>query len=316
MNSIPKKINLEYINCPNKCSAESDLVLSGNDLLHNLPGLFHIYRCKNCGLERTSPRPSDDSIGFYYPESYGPYSDIPFLPLRAYGLKGKLFDFLGLESRKLPNVTPSRMLELGCSSGAYMEYARSIGWDVQGIEFSPKAANLAIKKGFKVHIGSVENASYEKEQFDIIVAWMVMEHLHYPELVLTKCLNWLKKDGYLVFLVPNRDSISRKLFGSLSFDTQLPTHLFHYNEKSLKILLHNFGWEIIKIKHQSNCNTFLKSIENWCIFHKKSGLLKYVKAFNNSNKTRWIRLILAVIFGKLKQSGRIEVWAKPIINNE
>jgi SAM-dependent methyltransferase len=312
MNSIPNEIILEEIQCPNNCSGESDLVLSGRDLLHSLPGEFNIYRCRKCGLERTTPRPSNESMGYYYPESYGPYSDNPFIPLTSNGLKGRIIDFLGLESRKLPSIAPSRMLELGCSSGGYMEYARSKGWDVQGIEFSPMAANLAIEKGFKVQIGSVENATYKPKEFNIIVAWMVMEHLHYPGVVLNKCLDWLNDDGYLVFLVPDRDSISRKLFGSLSFDTQLPTHLFHYNEKSLKILLNNFGWDIVKIKHQSNCNTFLKSLENWCSARKFIRIGNYVHFFNTSNTTRIIRLMLSVIFGLLKQSGRIEVWAKPI----
>lgn len=145
---------------------------------------------------------------------------------------------------------------------------------------------------------------------------MVMEHLHHPEVVLTKCLDWLNDDGYLVFLVPDRDSISRKLFGNLSFDTQLPTHLIYYNEKSLKILLNNFGWKIIKVKHQRNCNTFLKSLEIWCTVRNYVRLVKYVESFNTFSSTRILRLTLSVIFGLVKQSGRIEVWAKPIIKHE
>jgi SAM-dependent methyltransferase len=316
MYEIPKNINLEEVGCPNKCVAESDLILSGNDLLHSLPGVFHIYRCKSCGLERTSPRPTSESMGYYYPESYGPYDDKPFSPIKSDGFKGKIIKLLGLESRKLPSITPNRMLELGCSSGGYMEYARSLGWDVHGIEFAEKAARLASNKGFNVHVGSVESAVFDPEQFDVIVAWMVLEHVHDPELVLKKCLSWVKKDGYLIFLVPDRNSISRRIFGRLSHDNHLPNHLYHYNSKSLKILLNNFGWDIIKVKHQRNCNTFLKSIENWCKVQNNLRLLKYVKYFNNSDKTRFIRLMLGIAFGLIKQSGRIEVWAKPIINDE
>ena len=129
-------------------------------------------------------------------------------------------------------------------------------------------------------------------------------------------MSWVKKDGYLIFLVPDRNSISRRIFGRLSHDNHLPNHLYHYNSKSLKILLNNFGWDIIKVKHQRNCNTFLKSIENWCKVQNNLRLLKYVKYFNNSDKTRFIRLMLGIAFGLIKQSGRIEVWAKPIINDE
>jgi SAM-dependent methyltransferase len=266
--------------------------------------------CSTCGLQRTSPRPTPESIGFYYPEDYGPYKDLPFKPLKSKGIKGIIFNFLGLESRQLPNIAPGNMLELGCSSGSYMEYARSIGWNVDGIEFSEKAAQIAISKGFNVQVGTVEDSIPPHKPYDIIVAWMVMEHLHEPKSVLLEIKNWIKPSGYFIFLVPDADSISRKLFKDLSFDTQLPTHLFHYTPESINLLLQNTGWVVEKITYQRNANTFLKSIEIWANKNRYSKTLNCIKWFNSSAKTSFFRLSLAVLFGVTRQSGRIEVWAR------
>ena len=55
------------------CSSNDEIILASRDLLHDLPGIFTVVKCSNCGLMRTNPRPSPDTIGFYYPENYGPY---------------------------------------------------------------------------------------------------------------------------------------------------------------------------------------------------------------------------------------------------
>lgn len=311
MSSIPSQIKIEEVPCPNGCLSSDTLVFEGEDNLHHLPGTYRIMQCNTCGLQRTSPRPTADSIGFYYPEDYGPYKDVQFKPLKGKGLKGVLLDLLGLESRKLPPMAVGKMLELGCSSGSYMEYARSIGWHVDGIEFSEKAANVAIAKGFNVQVGAVESSAPPNQPYDLITAWMVMEHLHEPHLVLNKLKKWLKPDGYFVFLVPDANSISRKLFKDLSFDTQLPTHLFHYTPESLDVLLNKNGWKIEKVVHQRNANTFLKSIEIWANKKRRPRVLKLIKTINSSPRLNSLRLLLSFVFGITRQSGRIEVWARP-----
>lgn len=304
---------MEKIDCPNGCQSKSKLVFKGDDNLHNLPGNFQILICNNCKLQRTSPRPVSESIGFYYPDQYGPYMDTIYKENNNNkGLKSYISKILGMKYRTLPNVKIGKMLELGCAAGSYMEFAKSKGWDVEGIEFSPKAASIARLKGFKVHTGTVEDAPRPSKAYDIIVAWMVMEHLHEPHLVLRKLKKWISPNGYFVFLVPDANSISRKVFKDLSFDTQLPTHLFHYEPESLKILLKNNGWEITRIFHQRNANTFLKSIETWSHKKKKNNINKFIKWLNNSHKASIIRSILHLLFGLTKQSGRIEVWARPI----
>ena len=74
---------------------------------------------------------------------------------------------------------------------------------MEGIEFSPKAAAVARALGYPVHAGSLETAPAPVEPFDLIVGWMVLEHLHDPVLALKKLNAWMKPGGWLVLSIPN-----------------------------------------------------------------------------------------------------------------
>lgn len=49
------------------------IILTGRDHLHNLPGEFTVVRCLNCSLMQTNPRQTPEKIAFYYPDDDGPY---------------------------------------------------------------------------------------------------------------------------------------------------------------------------------------------------------------------------------------------------
>lgn len=313
MTQTPNTVHLEHVSCPNGCEEESKEVLKGRDRLHRLPGIFSIQRCSKCGLERTNPRPTPDTIGFYYPDDYGPYQSTILRPPTS-GFKARVFNLLGLIDRRLPKVRTGRMLEIGCSSGAYMQYARDQGWEVEGIEFSPSAADQARSKGFKVQTGAVESATPPQKPYNLIVGWMVLEHLHQPIEVLSKLRSWTAQDGMLVVSVPDRDSISRKLFKSNCYDLHLPNHLFHFNVASLEKTLKNSGWKIERVFWQRNCNTLINSIEYWAEESNSTFTLKLIKRVKTSRPMAYIRLLLGILLGITHQSGRIEVWASPAEN--
>src|SRR3546814_5121300 len=72
------------------------------------------------------------------------------------------------------------------------------GWEVEGIEPSAHAAHQAMEAGYKVRNVSLEAAGDPQLPFDLIVGWMVLEHLHQPLDVLQKLRSWVRPDGWLV----------------------------------------------------------------------------------------------------------------------
>jgi SAM-dependent methyltransferase len=304
---------LENKNCPNGCLDCDIFILKSYDMLHGLGGWFNVVCCKSCGLTRTNPRPDMKSIGYYYPESYGPYKDnkssnrIGKLSI----LKSKIFKD---KTKYLPNFSPDKckyLLELGCSSGNFLDQAVSHGWNVEGVEFSELAAEKAINKGHKVNIGQLERVDLSKNKYHAIVGWMVMEHLHNPNNVLKKINKSLNDKGVFIFSVPNFDSWTRRLFKSYWFNLQVPSHLYHYDKKSLQVLLNNNGFEIIDIKYQANMKDFILSVghllkENQ---YKKLGnfVLNIPKKIGNKIHIMYPLAIIASIFHK---SSRMIVFAK------
>ena len=72
---VPDGVRLESRPCPLCLVAEDEPVLSGVDMLHGVPGEYRVIRCRQCGLMRTDPRPTPDTIGLYYPSHYGPHAN-------------------------------------------------------------------------------------------------------------------------------------------------------------------------------------------------------------------------------------------------
>lgn len=311
MQGYPEGVELEAAECPNGCMAGDVPVLAGRDRLHGIPGEFSIVQCQQCGLQRVSPRPTPATIGAYYPEDYGPYhADLVAVRLPR-GFAAWLHKHLRLQTRVLPPLQPGRMLEIGCASGSYMEHARSLGWRVDGIEFSESAATVARRKGFSVQSGSLEQARPPEQAYDLVVAWMVLEHLHQPVEALRRVREWMQPGGYLVALVPDAGSLARTLFKNRCYDLHLPAHLFHYTPRTLTMVLENAGWEVTRVFWQRNCNTLLWSLQYWAEENELKTTLRFAKWLRTAHAARRLRLLLGVMLGALRQSGRIEVWARP-----
>lgn len=318
---IPAEVTLEDRACPNGCEVNDRVVLTGVDRLFGLPGEFDICRCRLCGLERTNPRPTPETIGFYYPEQYGPYNKAASDSNSKGSKKSKLvLKKLGFYSNQLPEAVEfmnGRALELGCADGTYMEQLRDLGWVVEGIEFSEYATKIARQKGFNVSQASVEATPEPSDKYSLIVGWMVFEHMHEPHMVLRRLHRWTLEGASLVLSVPDSASILRRVFGNLSYDLQLPTHLYHFNQSTLGYLLEQNGWRLTDVRWQRNSNTLLMSLQYWVDQRNLKNTSKLVTWLRTSSRAAYLRVGLSILLGLTRQSGRIEVFAtrKPELSN-
>lgn len=318
-----KSVIIEDISCPLGCDKSDEVILTGRDRLHNLPGEFTIVKCRTCGLMRTNPRPTTDCIGFYYPDDYGPYQVIENTDIDAVNndklkpsvLKSKIKHLLGLETRILPLMPPGHLMEIGSASGTYLLQMKRQGWQVEGIEFSESAAKQAKTLGLDVQIATVESARAPSKQVDIVTAWMVLEHLHDPVGALAKIKTWIKPDGYFVASVPDGSSLICRAFGERSYDLHLPNHLYHFTPNSLARMLNHCGWKLTRVFWQRNCNTLLWSAEYTAHDKKYLILERLIRWIRTAKQAAKFRVLLGWILGVTRQSGRIEIWAQPISNN-
>lgn len=310
--NAPENIRLEDTACPLGCPKSDEIVLTGRDRLHDLPGEFSVVKCCNCGLMRTNPRPTPDTIGFYYPNEYGPYQSAETATAQSsVGFKRWLQKLLGLNTRAIPPIAAGHLLEIGCASGAYMELMRRKGWVVEGIEFSDSAAQFARKQGLVVQVATVESAIAPPQPVDMIAAWMVLEHLHQPVNALRKLLTWVKPNGYLIASIPDAGSLINQRFADKRYDLHLPNHLYHFTPKTIANVLEASGWRLTRIFWQRNCNTLLWSTEYLAREKEWTRVEHAVKWLRTAKKAGKLRILLGWILGVTRQSGRMEIWAKP-----
>ncbi|MCD6322889.1 MAG: class I SAM-dependent methyltransferase [Clostridiales bacterium] len=261
-------------------------------------------------------------MGYFYPEDYGPYASTNVFshknnlePIPANLLKKFFRPFyrkiVNFNTDCLPSIEPGLMLELGCASGSYLHQMARQGWQVEGIEYSTKAAKNARKPGYKVHIGPLETAPAPDQLFDLIVGWMVLEHLHDPIACLKKLREWAKPDTWLVLSVPNAGSVEFTIFKDKWYALQLPNHLFHFTPRTLEKVLKGGGWDVKKIHHQRTLSNLIASM----------GYVLCDAGFNRlGNKLvdfpgqpgRWHLFLypLTWLLSKFGQTGRMTVWAK------
>lgn len=312
-------IELEDVSCPLDCPESDEIVLTGQDMLRDLPGEFNIVKCRNCGLMRTNPRPTPDAIGFYYPEDYGPYvgTRVQHASQQSASLINKLLRLIAKQvfnfnTNTLPTMLmPGRMLEVGCASGAFLHQMAGLGWQVQGIEFSEKAAQAAAQLGYHVHAGALETAPQPDEPFDLIVGWMVLEHLHDPIKGLQKLREWAKPNAWLVLSVPNAGAESFRFFKSNWHDLHLPNHLYHFTPTALEKMLSASGWKLEKVHHQRVLGSLIAS--TGYILRDKGFTKLGNKLISFPEKAgRWNQVLypLAWLLSVFGQTGRMTVWAR------
>ena len=63
--------------------------------------------------------------------------------------------------------------------------------------------------------------------------------------------------------VPNFGCWERRAFGRFWYALQLPTHLQHYTQKSLRQLLDTAGFESVELIHQRNVNNLVGTLGLW-----------------------------------------------------
>jgi SAM-dependent methyltransferase len=312
---MKETVDTETVSCPLGCPPDDEFVLSGRDRLHGVPGEFPVIRCRQCGLLRTSPRPTPAAIQRYYPSNYGPYASTsvsagPATAVRS-PRRGWLGDrLLAPRTNVIPPLSPGRLLEIGCGAGAFLHRMAQEGWEVEGLELSPEAGRAARELGFPVFIGSLSDAPDPAKPYDLIVGWMVLEHLHDPLQMLRKLWRWSAPGGWIALSVPDAGALEFRLFQDAWYALDVPRHLFHYTPKTAARVLRQSGWELQRIVWQDNPNNLILSIRNrlqergW---QRTAGFLKDVAEGRRYGR---LRLIMGKLLGSLRASGRMTLWAR------
>jgi SAM-dependent methyltransferase len=141
-------------------------------------------------------------------------------------------------------VATGRVLDVGCATGFFLEVAAEAGWDVYGVELSTYAAELARDKfGDRVFSGTLEQAAYPDEFFDLVMLSDIIEHVPDPRSFLREVRRVLRPGGVVALVTPNSESMSARLMGR-HWNHFNAEHLHYFSPAAITRLLVTSGFVV------------------------------------------------------------------------
>lgn len=114
--------------------------LTGFKQIYAVRGLNYI-RCKKCRFIFVNPQPIDRDLKRMYDRGLKRWSNIP---IYKQSRKLQFLFFLDVID-KFTDRNKGLLLDVGCGIGYFMELAKKVGWDVEGIDISASDIKIAKK---------------------------------------------------------------------------------------------------------------------------------------------------------------------------
>ncbi len=250
---------MEYVSC-NLCGLDNARVLfSKKDKFGVTEDGFNVVECQGCGLLYINPRPSQEEIRKFYPETYSWKETLEaesFLTKCVRRLeKAYRYHLLRDEVSKVVKFTrrgSGKVLDIGCGTGDRLDVFRNKGFETYGVETSDSGNYAQGHLKLNVLKGDLFSANFPDGFFDIVTLYNVLEHTHHPTRVCDEIHRILKDDGFLVIQVPNKDSLQCKIFKKRWAAFDVPRDLYYFGIETLQSFLRKSVFRITKVDQFMN----------------------------------------------------------------
>jgi 2-polyprenyl-3-methyl-5-hydroxy-6-metoxy-1,4-benzoquinol methylase len=214
--------------CPLCGSREISDLLRAPDRFHWRPEVYQLLRCRNCECAWLPCPPAPEEMPLHYDQDY--HNAI------VAGGESSASERWQRHRRRISEYKKGgAILDIGCSSGAFLGTMKNDAWKLYGIELEASTAERAMATtGAEVFVGDVMDAPFAPESFDVITNFDLLEHVYDARQFLFKVREWLKPGGIYYVTLPNIDSWEARIFGSYWYGLELPRHLFHFSPRSLR----------------------------------------------------------------------------------
>ncbi len=250
VNAPPDQDMFESVACY-LCGATAthDLVI-GQDDLTGKPGNFLFVTCDACGLAYQSPRLRLEHIGAYYDDDYIAHRKTTnwgiLTPFYQSAMNKHDREKDKLVSRYLKLNSNSRVLDVGCGSGSFLQRLRQkYQVDASGVDFK-NLTHLPFFDQVTFHQGLFYEQNLPESSYDLVTMWHFLEHDYDPVKTLETARHVLKPGGHLVIEVPRLDSLSNRLFKERWPGLQAPQHTVLYSRETLQKFIERSGLELVE----------------------------------------------------------------------
>jgi SAM-dependent methyltransferase len=236
-----------------------------------------ILRCMACGLVYAAPELPDTEIK----RGYADMVDPDYVREE----KGRTEQARLVLSRIMKFKSRGRLLDMGCGPGFFLAEARRQGWETAGVDLSAWAKEYCREHyGIDVKQGTLEEAAWPDQSFDVVVMNDVLEHLTDPRKTLREVRRILKNDGILYISTPDIGSFFSRALGARWWGIN-KYHLFYFSRRTLERLFDAVG---LKRLHYSSyprvfsVNYWARRLEPYPPFVHKA--FRWATRFNGSGE--------------------------------
>ena len=216
----------------------------------NFPLKFYqVYACKNCSFRWLDPQPTEKELSEIYSNQYFlDEGDVEITEI-VNKLKRATADLYlkQLVAENLPSPKGLSLLEIGSGMGDFLLEAQSQGFNVSGLEVTDYLVEFANRRlgVSSVQKGFIETSNFEKESFNMVAFFDVLEHVRNPVDFMSRVHDLLKRNGQAYIVTPSLDSWSAKLLGKNWMEYKVE-HLSYFNKRSIAMLLEKTGFYKIR----------------------------------------------------------------------
>ncbi|MBN2107453.1 MAG: methyltransferase domain-containing protein [Deltaproteobacteria bacterium] len=198
-----------------------------------------VWQCV-CGAVFLSPFPSAEELKAIYRDTYyetwGLTADNENAPRQM-----KLLTFSARLKKISRFLKTGKVLDVGCATGYFLEAAKAAGWEPYGVELSEYSSRLAQQKfGARIFNGTLEEAHFADETFDLITMSDLLEHVRDIDAFMHEAVRILKPSGLLMIVTPNVASLSCRMMGA-KWSHYKAEHLHYFSPVTIKALLKKSG---------------------------------------------------------------------------
>lgn len=198
---IPYAYSGEHAPC-NLCGCRESVTISRFD--RRLKPLATVA-CRDCGLIRTDPMPTEAELRTYYARAYRFDYQLASKNPPRFHIKRSRREAQARLHHLRPVLSPGcRILDFGSGSGEFLDETARSGYRVVGVEpGSDYAAFSRRTYAVEVFEASWEEMSFPEGSFDVITANHVVEHLREPVDAMRALARLLAPNGTVYVAVPN-----------------------------------------------------------------------------------------------------------------
>ena len=229
--------------CP-LCGTRATFTLKGT---HTDAGVrYDLYECSECTGQFFEPLKNPGASWYEHDERYAGRNESPILEPQWNHTQA--IDYFGSKT--------GTVLDVGCGVGNFLAYAESKGWKGVGIDFDHDAIEAG-KKTFGLTELSVADIhqfrnSNSGKQFNLVTFFDVLEHIDDHKEFMEDVRALVATGGHIAMSMPHRAHAAFLMPADAP-----PRHLTRWDEKSLKVFLNRFGFDVVHMKSKGEGIRFI-----------------------------------------------------------